>query len=237
MWGVGPVTKARLAEAGIATIGQLAETSPRSLQRLLGHALGDKLAALAWNRDPRAIATHRRARSAGAQSAIGRKPADQSVFGPTLRHLADRIGARLRAKSRLGRTVTVRVRFADLRSVTHSLTLPAPVSATTILAEVAEGLVRKVLAKHPHERTISLLAISVSNLEEHAFVQLELPLGLDDEKRRPGARMGAARWVADRAIDAIRNRFGWDAVAYGSVAFGVSRSVPDAFRELAEKEL
>ena len=62
--------------------------------------------------------------------------------------------------------MTVRVRFADLRSVTRSLTLPAPVSATAILAEMAEDLVRGVLADHPEEKTISLLAISVSNLEE-----------------------------------------------------------------------
>jgi DNA polymerase-4 len=46
-----------------------------------------------------------------------------------------------------------------------------------------------------------------------------------------------ARWTADRAIDRIRDRFGWDAVGYGSVQLGASRSVPDAFRELAEKDL
>ena len=95
---------------------------------------------------------------------------------------------RLRAKSRPGRTVTVRVRFADLRSVTRSVTLDAPISATAILAEIAEELVRGVLADHPDEKTISLLAISVSHLEEHARLQLELPLGLADEKRRPGTR-------------------------------------------------
>jgi DNA polymerase IV len=237
MWGIGPVSKARLAEIGVHTIGQLARTPGWSIEKLLGTAASEKLTALAWNRDPREIKTHRRAQSAGAQSALGRKPAHEQIFAPTLRHLADRVASRLRAKSRPGRTVTVRVRFADLRSVTRSITLDAPVSATAILAETAEALVSKVLADHPDERSISLLAISVSQLEEYAELQLELPLGLADEKRRPGSKRGMARWMADRAIDAIRDRFGWESVGYASVVLGSSRSVPDAFRELAEKEL
>jgi len=133
--------------------------------------------------------------------------------------------------------VTVRVRFADLRSVSRSVTLGAPISMTAILAEIAEELVRTVLAQHPDEKTISLLAISVSNLEEHPELQLELPLGLADEQRLPGSERGMARWATDRAVDAIRDRFGWDAVGYGSVALGIFRSVPAAFRELAEKDL
>jgi DNA polymerase-4 len=237
MWGVGPATKARLAEIGVSTIGQLARTSPGSLERIIGQAASAKLGALAWNRDPRQIRTHQRAQSAGAQSALGRKPAAEPIFRPTLRHLADRIGSRLRAKARFGRTITVRVRFADLRSVTRSLTLPAPVSATASLAEIAEDLVRGVLASHPRERTISLLAISVSNLEEQAAVQLELPLGLAGSGRRPGSKKGSARLLADRALDTIRDRFGWEAAGYASVVLGANRSVPDAFRELAEKEL
>src|SRR2546421_740095 len=236
MWGVGPATEARLAKIGVTTIGQLAETSPQSVERLLGHATGRKLTALAWNRDPRHIQTRRRARSAGAQSALGRRPATERVFKPTLHHLADRIGARLRAKSLTGRTITVRVRFADLRSVTRSLTLSATISATRALAEIAENLVRGVLADHPKEKTISLLAIAVSNLEVHAIVQLELPLGLGDEGRRPGTKKGVARSRADGAMDAIRQRFGGEAVDYGSAVRGV-RAVPDEFRQLAERDL
>jgi DNA polymerase IV len=237
MWGVGPVTKTRLAEIGVRTIGQLAPTPGWSLEKLLGPAAGEKLAALAWNRDPRKIKTQRRARSAGAQSAISKKPAEEQIFRPTLRHLADRIGGRLRAKSLAGRTVTVRVRFADLHSVAHAVTLGAPISATGILAEIAEDLVRHVLAHHPHERKISLLAISVSHLKKVSEVQLELPLALEDERRRPGSKRGMARLAADRAIDAIRERFGWDAVGYASVALGSHSSVPDEFRVLAEAEL
>jgi DNA polymerase IV len=237
MWGVGSVTKERLADLGVRTIGQLARMPGQRLQRLLGHALGEKLTALAWNRDPREIRTHRRAQSAGAQSALGRKPAEESVYRPTLWHLADRIGTRLRAKSLAARTVTVRVRFADLRSVTRSVTLRASIAATAMLAEIAEELVRGVLAKHSSERTVSLLGISASNLEKSPVVQLELSFAREDEKRRPGTKQGRARWVADGAIDAIRQRFGWEAVGYGSLALGIARSVPDAFRELAEKEL
>jgi DNA polymerase-4 len=237
MWGVGPVTKMRLAEVGVHTIGQLAKTPGWSLEHLLGPAAGEKLAALAWNRDPREIKTQRRARSAGAQSAIGKMPAEESIFRPTLRHLADRIGGRLRAKSLAGRTITVRVRFADLRSVTRSVTLGAPISATAILAEIAEDLVRRVLADHPHERKISLLAISVSHLKKVSEVQLDLPLALEDEARRPGSKSGMARLAADRAVDAIRERFGWAAVGYASVALGSHGSVPDEFRILAEAEL
>ena len=237
MWGVGPVTKARLGEVGVHTIGQLAKTPGWSLERVVGQALGEKLAALAWNRDPREIKTHRRAKSAGAQSALGKKPAEERVFQPTLRHLADRIGARLRAKSISGRTITVRVRFADLHAVTRSVTLEAPISATRTLAEIAEELVRTVLTQHPHESKISLLGISVSHLTKNSDVQLDLPLGLEDEGRRPGSKTGMARWAADRAMDRIRQRFGWEAIGYGSVTFGVSGRVPDAFRSLAEREL
>jgi DNA polymerase-4 len=236
MWGVGPATEARLARIGVTTIGQLATSNPQSVQRLLGHAAGSKLTELAWNRDPRQIRAHRRAHSAGAQSALGRRPATERVFKPTLHHLADRIGARLRAKSLAGRTITVRVRFADLRSVTRALTVPAPVSATRALAEIAEGLVRRVLVDHPKERTISLLAIAVSHLEVPDVVQLELPLGLPDEGCRPGTRKGVARSRVDRAVDAIRQRFGRAAVDYASASRD-ARTVPDEFRRLAEKEL
>jgi DNA polymerase-4 len=86
------------------------------------------------------------------------KPAEARVYRPTLRHLADPVATRLWAKSTPCRTVTVRVRFADLHSVTRSATLYAPISATAILAEIAEELVCAALADHPHEQTISQLA-------------------------------------------------------------------------------
>jgi len=110
-------------------------------------------------------------------------------------------------------------------------------SVASVVAAIAEELVRGVLARHPDERTISLLAISVSHLEKLFDVQLELPLELEGDERRPGSKRGGARCLADHAVDAIRDRFGREAVGYGSVGLRLSRSVPDEFRELAEKDL
>jgi len=237
MWGVGPVTEAKLKGEGIVTIGQLAGAEGHSLEQLLGRAAGGKLLDLASNRDPRRIETHRHARSVGAQSALGRKPATIEVIKPVLRHLADRVASRLRAKSLAGQAVTVRVRFADMHAVTRSMRLDGPVSATATVAEIAEELVHLALADHPREKTITLLAVSLSHLRPQSVVQLELSLGLPDESRRPGTRQGVARWSADSAMDKVRKRFGRDAVGYAITHFDRQGSVPDAFRELAEKDL
>ncbi len=236
VWGIGPVTRKRLAEKGIATIGQLAAMPGQSLEQLLGRAIGTKLGELAWNRDHRDVETSHRAGSVGAQSAMGRQEASDEVIETTLRHLADRVATRLRAKNKAGRTITTRVRFADLRAVTRSITLPAAVSATSILAAIAGDLVRTALADHPDEAVISLLAISVAHLEDEPALQLELPIELGDDERRPGTEAGAARWVLDKSVDEVRQRFGRRAVNYASVALSGGRSVPDAFRELAEKD-
>ena len=237
MWGVGPVTEGKLEDEGILTIGQLAEKRVEWVQRILGPAAGEKLSSLAWNRDPRAIVTHQRARSAGAQSALGRKPFTEATWRPTLNHLADRIASRLRARSWFGYTVTVRVRFRDMSAVTRSMSIDSPVAATASLAEIAGDLVRIVRADHPDETTITLLAISVAQLVRDPLVQLELPLGLSGEARRAGSRQGRARLVADHAVDKVRSRFGRQAIAYGEVALDQRERVPDAFRSLAEKPL
>ncbi len=236
VWGIGPVTRQRLAERGIHNIGQLAESPDGALQSLLGRALGDKVGALTANDDRRRVQPQGRAGSVGAQSAFGRRDISAALIRSVLGHLADRVAGRLRAKQRAGRTVTVRVRFASMRAVTRSHTGPHPVSTTLTLTEMAERLVDKALAAHVDERQISLLAISVSNLVDQPVLQLELPV-LADEAERPGSRIGAARWAVDHSVDAVRKRFGRSAVGYAGVVLSQHASVPDEFRELAEHEL
>jgi DNA polymerase-4 len=235
MWGVGPATRARLAATGIHTIGDLAAASPLWLEGLLGRAAGAKLGSLAGGIDPRVVEEAApRGSSVSAQCALGRRPATVPLLRSTLGFLADRVAGRLRAAGRAGRSVTVRVRFVGLRSVTRSATLALPVSATLTLCELATELALAALADHPREREITLLAISVSQLVGQPVLQLELPLGLDDERRRPGSTVGAARLGVDHSVDAIRARFGRDAVSYAATVFSGEGRVPDAFRELAE---
>jgi DNA polymerase-4 len=234
MWGVGPVTEARLATAGIHRIGQLAAAPNRLLDQLLGTGVGGKLAALAENEDSRQIETTRRAASMGAQAALGRRLATPQLLRSTLGYLADRVAGRLRSAGMAGRTVTVRVRFTGLRSVTRSATLPVAISSTLTVTELATELARAALADHAREHEITLLAVSVANLVHEPTLQLELPLDHIDNRYRPGTRQGAARFGVDRSVDAIRARFGPGAVQYATTMLSDVDRVPEAFRELAE---
>jgi DNA polymerase-4 len=237
VWGVGAVTRDRLAAAGIRTIGDLAATGSGVLERLLGQAAGAKLAALADNIDPRGVEAGGRGKSVGAQAALGLEVATPALLRTTLGYLSDRVAARLRAAGRAGRTVTVRVRFPGLRSVTRSTTLPVGMATTLTLTEIATGLAGAALADHPDEHRITLVGVSVSNLVDQTALQLELPLGLGDDPLRSGGRVGAARWGVDRSLDTIRSRFGRGAAGYAGVMLSWTGGVPEAFRELAERHL
>ncbi|HST80240.1 MAG TPA: DNA polymerase IV [Kineosporiaceae bacterium] len=237
MWGVGPVAQQRLAERGIHTIGDLARTPSSAVQVLLGNAAGTRLSALALNEDPRRVATSGRARSVGAQSALGRQSPTPELVRAVLAHLADRVAVRLRARNHAGRTVTVRVRFTAMRSVTRSLTLAGPIAATLTLTEIAEQLTWQAISDQSDAGTqISLLAVAVSNLTVVHATQTELPMSTDDP-RRPGSLTNSARSAVDTSMDAVRRRFGRDAVGYLPAALSRSAGVPDDFRELAEREL
>lgn len=235
LWGVGPATRERLARRGVTTIGQLAATAPTTLQRLLGHAVGEKLGSLANNVDRRVVETSRRARSIGAQSAFGRRPAEGAVVRATLGFLADRVASRLRAGGHAARTITVGVRFLQLRSVSKSTTLPWPVASTRTLTDVAVSLVMAALADNPGEREITLLSVSTSQLVPATALQLALPFD-DAEAHDPGTERGSARGALDRAMDDVRARFGRGAIGYAPVVFRADGGVPDEFRELAEAD-
>ncbi len=235
LWGVGRVRQAELARAGIHTVGQLTAVHSDVLDRLVGKGSGAKLAALASNMDPRRVAPPRRASSIGAQAALGRRVATPELVRSALGYLVDRVAGRLRAADRAARTITVRVRFTAMRSVTRSVTVRPAISETLTLTELAVELATTALAQNRSEREITLLAVAVSNLIEPAL-QLELPLGPGGAGRGSVLAAGTARWLVDRSMDSVRAKFGCRAVGYATVVFSDMDRVPEAFRELAQHD-
>ena len=132
-------------------------------------------------------------------------------------------------------------RFAHMRSVTRSVTLPVAISTTLTLTEVAEGLAQLAVLGNPRESEVSLLAVSVSNLHPEHSLQLELPFDspavLPEVHSEVRSQVEAARWGIDRSIDAIRDKFGRTAVGYAAIALSPADRVPEEFRQLAERDV
>jgi DNA polymerase IV len=199
LWGVGAVTAGKLREYGIGTVGEVAGLPESVLVTVLGRALGRHLHALAHNRDPRSVVVGRRRGSIGSQRAIGRGPHSPDGIDAVVVTLVDRVTRRMRAAHRVGRTVVLRLRFADYSRATRSHTLARPTSGT----EAVLAAVRALLAKAAPliaERGITLVGIAVGNLDDDSVVQLELPF---DE--------GGAG-ALDAALDSVHERFGSAAV-------------------------
>jgi DNA polymerase-4 len=199
LWGVGPVTAAKLRERGLRRVGEVARLPEEVLVAMLGRASGRQLHALAHNRDPRRVVVGRRRGSIGAQRALGFRHTTSDIVDASVVALADRVTRRLRAAHRVGRTVVLRLRFADLSRVTRSHTLPEGTAHTaTILATVRALLVGA--APLIEARGITLVGIAVTNLDDDRAVQLALPFD---------AQAGHA---LDTALDGVRERFGSRAI-------------------------
>jgi DNA polymerase IV len=199
LWGVGPVTAAKLHERGIETVGQVARLGEEALMTLVGHAMGRQLHALAHNRDPRRVRVGRRRRAMGTQRALGRTPRSWADLDASLVGLVERIGRRLRAAHRAARTITLRLRFEDWARITRSHTLAEATTNTHTILATARGLLSAAMPLI-ERRGVTLIGITLSNLEDAHAIQLALPF----ERSRPGA--------LDATIDAVRERFGTDAI-------------------------
>ena len=210
LWGVGAVTAAKLHAEGIFTIGQLARRQEAELTHAVGKASGRHLHALANLRDPRPVVVGRRRGSIGSQSAFGRQHRSFEELETLLAALVDRVARRLRAGERTGRTFTLRLRFDDYTRATRSATIPRSTAATATWLETGRRVLREARPLI-EERGCTLLGITISGLDDARSEQLELPLGLERLDRRDGAGPQGGREI-DRALDAIKDRFGKQAV-------------------------
>jgi DNA polymerase-4 len=197
LWGVGPKTSARLHDAGLSTVRQVAELPETQLVDMLGRAVGRQLHALAHNRDPRRVQVRRRRRSIGAQHALGRRSRSPEAIDATLVALVDRVTGRLRKARRVAGTVVLRLRFADFERATRSHTLGEPTDRTPTVLAAARALLD---AAQPmiERRGITLIGVALSNLEDAGG---RGQLVLDDRTA-----------TLDSTLDELRERFGTEAI-------------------------
>lgn len=198
LWGVGPATQQRLARFGIETVRDLAEMPKETLISALGPALGAHLHDLAWARDDRPVVPDQEPKSIGHEETYARDRHTHDELEREAVRMSDAVADRLRKHQLAGRTITIKVRFRDFRTITRSHTVATPTANATVIADVAKGL----LAQVDPGPGVRLFGVTASNLGRPVAEQLVL-----DEVDRPAATERAAE-----AIDAIRRRFGDTAV-------------------------
>jgi DNA polymerase-4 len=218
LWGVGPATLARLTRLGITTVGHLADTPEPALVAALGRAAGLHLHALANVVDPRPVVADQAVKSVSHEETFARDLTRADLIGVELLRLADAVATRLRAAGTAGRTVGVKVRFGDFRTITRSSTLSEPTDATHEITRVARTLLDGIDVT----QGIRLLGVSVTQLGDTGLRQLTF----DDVLAEGSPGDGAARPTADApaqharveaVVDEVRARFGARAVGPASL--------------------
>ena len=199
LWGVGPATAEVLRRLGLRTVGDLAAIERRTLERAVGDGLGAHLYALARGLDDRAVVAEEPARSVGAENTFEHDLDSRDDILREILRLSDRVAGRLRSKSLCGRTVTLKVRFSNFKTITRSRTVDE-IDTGAEIYDVARSLYIKL---DPDRPRIRLLGVSISGLAPGPpRRQMSLEGSRDSERSAEAAR----------AIDAIRERFGRDAV-------------------------
>jgi len=221
LWGVGPATTVRLNDRGLRTVGQLAQLEEGALTAMLGRGSGRHLFALCRGHDSRPVRARRGRRSVGSQSALGTRPRSPEELDAVLAGLVDRVARRMRRGGHAGRTVVLRLRFADFSRATRSRTLPHATAATAAILSAVRELWAEA-GEIVAERGLTLVGIAVSNLApKGSGIQLELPLA------------GPAGDPLDATIDELRDRFGSAAIARAALLGKERNALPWLFSDEA----
>jgi DNA polymerase-4 len=203
LWGVGDRSAEVLQRLGLRSVGDLARAPVGMLRAALGEAAAQHLHDLAWGRDPRRVVPEHVEKSIGAEVTFDEDIDDPLVVRRTLLALAGRAAGRLRGAGQVGRTISIKVRLADFRTLSRSRTLPVPTDVTNEVFETAWGLFD---ALRPGDR-IRLLGVRVEGLVDADRAPRQLALG----SREHG-------WAeAERAADQAVARFGAGAVRPASL--------------------
>jgi DNA polymerase-4 len=213
LWGVGEKTAQMLNRFGLVTVGDVAHTPLATLQRAVGAGLGAQLHQLAWGEDRRRVtprqSTDDPEKSMGADETFGRDTDDREMVLREVLRLSAKVGRRMRTARLAGRTVTVKVRFADFTTITRSKTLS---ESTDVTQEIYRTAAELFTALGLQRARLRLVGVRVEGLVPRATVQRQLMLGAREHD-----------WSdADRAVDRAVLRFGSSAVRRAALIGGRS---------------
>lgn len=199
LWGVGEKTEEALTRLGLRTVADIAHTPRPTLQRALGDVAGAHLHDLSWGRDQRRVEPAREEKSVGADETFPYDVDDPAYIRRELLRLSDRVAGRMRAAGLSGRTVTLKVRFADFTTITRARTLPEP---TDVSRQIYTTVLELYQALGLQRARIRLVGVRLSSVMDAQGAPIQ---GLLDEPE--------FGWRdADRAVDRAQARFGKGAV-------------------------
>lgn len=202
LWGVGPATQARLDRLGISTVGDIAAMPESALVAALGVSHGRHLHALAHNRDARAVQPSRATKSVGHEETFATDITDRRSLRREIARLSERVARRLRDHGLTARTVRLKVRFGDFRTITRSHTWLEPSNSSYDVRATAATLFDSVDVTPG----VRLIGVATAALSDEVVVQAALDF---DE---PASANPETRRALEEAIDGVRARFGEDAV-------------------------
>ncbi|MEX1097148.1 MAG: DNA polymerase IV [Planctomycetales bacterium] len=202
LWGVGRVTGGVFEKMGVRTIGELRRLDPQVLQRHFGRQ-GEHLWRLTHGIDERPVVPDREAKSVSHEMTFPVDVSDREALRAWILELTEHVGRRLRGNGLRGRTMHLKLRFADFRTITRAHTLPQPTDITHEIGETATELLERAL---PERFAIRLLGVGVSGFENPE--QLQQSLFADEDRAKQGR--------LDAVADEIRAKFGATGLGRGS---------------------
>ncbi|MCE9603617.1 MAG: DNA polymerase IV [Planctomycetia bacterium] len=203
LWGVGKVTGQAFEKIGIRTIGQLRLLSADSLTTLFGSA-GEHYRRLAHGIDDRRVVPDREAKSISNETTFAADIAEMELLRAWLVELVEQTARRLRRHSLKGRTVDLKVRFADFKTISRSVTLPQPTNITQELLDAGLALLTERLP--PRHLPVRLLGFGVTGFDHSGSSQRQLFDEPDRERLKS----------LDRVADQIAAKFGSAALRRGT---------------------
>ncbi len=202
IWGVGRVTERALHARGIRTIGELRAASEIELRSIMGSG-ATELRRLARGEDDREVEAVRQARSLSSEQTFATDVSDADVLRSVLLEQVEEVAQRLRRRQLKARTVSLKLRYGDFRTVTRSETLPEATNLTQVLWETAERVFGQW--RRNGSGALRLLGFAATGLGPERGGQGSLFPDPEAEKLKR----------LDRTMDAIRDRYGKRAVRRG----------------------